>query len=304
MKSEEDDKTWLNDYPSLKQVAKSNPFTVPDGYFDELHQRAMSRAFLDGLNANTELGFIVPDYYFEEFPGNLQSRIAVENAFENQDLGFTVPANYFENMQANLQSRINIEEALEQTNGNFTVPANYFEEMQASLQARINIEEALHRTNGDFIVPADFFEDQHQQINSRIAVEEVLNGQHEGFTVPENYFDNLQKAILAKTAKPVVKRDAVIRRLVTSGVFKYAAAACFVMAIGGTVFFNQYESPEAKHNRSYIHKALATVPDADIIDYLQTHMDAADTPTLLDDASQSNTGTLSVDDLQKYLDTH
>jgi hypothetical protein len=302
MKSELNDKDWLNDYPSLKQVAKNNPFTVPDGYFDAMHQSAMSRAFLGSWN--TETGFTVPANYFEELPGQVQSRIVVEEALENEAKGFTVPANYFEDMQASLQSRINIEEALQHISGDFTIPANYFEDLQASLQSRINVEETLQHTNGDFTVPADFFEDQRQQITGRIAVEEILNGQSDGFTVPNNYFDSLQDAILAKTTSPAVKRDAVIKRLVNSGVFKYAAAACFVMAIGGTIFFNKYESAEAVHNRSYIHKALATVPDAAIIDYLQTHMDAADTPTLLDDASQSSTGTVTVDDLQRYLSTH
>jgi RNA polymerase sigma factor (sigma-70 family) len=51
MKSDMDSKEWLDDYPSLKQVIPNNPFTVPDGYFDELHQRAMSRAIIDGVNA-------------------------------------------------------------------------------------------------------------------------------------------------------------------------------------------------------------------------------------------------------------
>lgn len=266
-----DNKEWLNDYMSLKQVNPNNPFTVPDGYFDELHQRAMSRAILDGINANAETGF-------------------------------TVPENYFDDLQSNLQSRVTIE-AISSTATGFTVPDNYFEEMQVSLQSRINIEQALHHTEG-FIIPDGYFEDQQQQITSRIAVEEMLNGQHEGFTVPEHYFDNLQNAIINKTVKQGIQRRGIVRRMITSGAFKYAAAACFVMAVGGTLFFEQFESPVAKHNRSYIHKALSTVPDEDIIDYLQLHMDAADTRGLVEGADQINTNGASAEDLKEYLSTH
>lgn len=267
-----DNKEWLDEYPSLKQVNQNNPFTVPEGYFDELHQRAMSRAFIDGVNAAGD-GFVTPESYFNELESNLQSRINVEAALENNTTGFTVPDNYFNNMQASLQSRINIEEALQHTNGDFTVPENYFDDLQ-------------------------------QQITSRIAVEEALDAGHDGFTVPDQYFDKLQSAILNKTTQPAAKRNAVIRKMFTSGVFKYATAACLVLAVGGTLFLKQFESPQAVHQRSYIHKALANVPDADIIDYLQTHMDAADTRSLMDGADLINTDNADAEDLKQYLSTH
>ena len=55
-----DNKDWLNDYMSLKQVNPDCPFTVPVGYFDELHQRTMSRAALDKISENGD-GFAVPE---------------------------------------------------------------------------------------------------------------------------------------------------------------------------------------------------------------------------------------------------
>jgi hypothetical protein len=277
MKSEMDSKDWLNDYPSLKQVSPTNPFTVPDGYFDELHQRAMSRAIIDGVNADT---------------------------------GFTVPEGYFDEAQANLQSRINIEAALNNSSGHFTVPDNYFEDMQACLQSRINIEAALQHTDENFTVPENYFEDLQQNITSRIAVEQALEGKTEGFTVPEHYFDKLQNAIAAKTTeapkqdKNEVARKGIVRRLVTSGAFKYATAACFVLAIGGTLFIHNYENPAAQHERSYIHKALKNVDDADIIDYLQMHMDAADTRSIMDGADEINTTDANAEELKDYLSTH
>ncbi|QKJ28813.1 hypothetical protein HQ865_03240 [Mucilaginibacter mali] len=283
MKSDMDNREWLDDYLSLKQVNPNNPFTVPDGYFEELTRRASSRAFIDGVN---------------------------DKAGE----GFTIPEDYFNTLESNLQSRIAIEAALDNTAPGFTVPDNYFNEMQANLQSRINIEEALHHTTGDFTVPDDFFEDQHQQIISMVAVNEILDRESEGFTVPESYFANLENAILSKTteadnaapAQPAIKRQqpGIVRRMFTSGAFKYATAACLVLGIGGTIFLNRYESPNARHERSYIHKALSQVSDADIMDYLQTHMDAADTRSLMNGADQINTADASVDELKDYLSTH
>lgn len=242
MKSDMDSKEWLDDYMSIKQVNPNNPFIVPVGYFEELHQKTISRATIDELSANGE--------------------------------GFTVPVDYFEDMQAKLQSRINVEAALESATGGFTVPENYFDNLQ-------------------------------QQITSRVAVEAALNSQPEGFTVPENYFDNLQNAITAKIARPEIKRSrGIVRQLLTSGVFKYAIAACFTLAVGGALLFRQLESPLAVHNRSYIHKALSNVPDEDIINYLQIHMDAADTRGIMEEAGQINTDDVNAEDLKNYLSTH
>lgn len=284
-----DNREWLNEFPSLKQVKEGNPFTVPQGYFDELQQRTMSSVFLGGLN---------------------------------KDDGFAVPGNYFSELENNLQSRINIEEALDKATGSFTVPENYFEGMEAQLSARIAIEEAMEGKSEGFTVPDEYFDNMQAQINARIAVEEALeNTEGEGFTVPDQYFSKLQEAILAKTTgvaeeAPVVQlspasrqpqadqRRGVVRRLINSGAFKYATAACLVLAVGTTWLINRYESPEAVHKRSYIHKALSNVSDDDIIDYLQLHMDAADTRGVMDEAEQINTDNASAEDLKEYLSTH
>ena len=278
MKSDMDNREWLDDYMSLKQVNTNNPFKVPDNYFEEFAQRAASRAFIDGVNGNAGEGFTIPEDYFNTLEGNLQSRIALEAALHNSAPGFTVPDDYFSEMQANLQSRI-------------------------------NIEEALHHTTGDLIVPEDFFEDQHQQIISMVAVNEILERESEGFTVPENYFENLQSAIISRTtttpAETIVKRQpGIVRKMFTSGAFKYATAACLVLGIGGTIFLNTYEGRVAVHQRSYIHKALSQVSDADIIDYLQMHMDAADSRSLMDGADKINAADASADELKDYLSTH
>src|SRR6187402_1282824 len=103
MTSDMENREWLNDYQTLKQVNASNPFTVPDGYFSELGQHITSAIKLDELKSSMPLtGFTVPENYFETLSGNIQSRINIENAVSN-DHGFTVPENYFETLNGNIQ---------------------------------------------------------------------------------------------------------------------------------------------------------------------------------------------------------
>lgn len=127
MNSDRGNREWLNDYMSLKQVNPNNPFTVPEGYFDELEQRIVSYVKIDELKKSApEQGFAVPENYFEELSHTIRARIAVEDALANDDNGFTVPENYFDNLQQQIQSRIRVEEALNTPAEPFTVPQDYF----------------------------------------------------------------------------------------------------------------------------------------------------------------------------------
>ncbi len=93
-----ENKDWLNDYPSLKQINSANPFTVPAGYFDDLGDRIVSRKNLEDIKNNApEGGFTVPENYFDELTNNIQSRITSEGAAKEAS-GFTVPENYFEEL--------------------------------------------------------------------------------------------------------------------------------------------------------------------------------------------------------------
>ena len=142
MKSDMENKDWLNDYMSLKQVSKANPFTVPDGYFDNLADRIASFKNLDELK-DEELtgGFAVPENYFDELTANISSRINIEAAFSAETDGFAIPEGYFENLSEQIQSRIFIEEALAEPAEAFTVPQDYFNKLSASiLDKTVNLE--------------------------------------------------------------------------------------------------------------------------------------------------------------------
>src|SRR5882757_4914631 len=100
MKSEMENKDWLNEFVSLKQINPANPFRVPAGYFDDLGDRIVALKNLEELKEKGLTGgFEVPANYFEELTGNIQSRIAIEGALNTEEHGFTVPEGYFENLQ-------------------------------------------------------------------------------------------------------------------------------------------------------------------------------------------------------------
>jgi len=258
---------------SLKQVNPNNPFTVPEGYFDSLEEQILSKIKLEELKKNIpETGFATPENYFEELTGNIQARIAVEEILDKETAGFTVPENYFEELTSNIQARITIEEFADKESTGFTVPDGYFDNLQ-------------------------------EHIKSRIFVEETLSAQPEGFAVPQNYFDSLTENILSKTTKQEKeKRRGVVIKMFSSVAFKYASAACLVLAIGGTILLNRSANPVADHNNSFLHKSLSAISVDDIQDYLQLHLDANDNRALIDEGKQVDADNLSRD-LQDALDT-
>ncbi|MGZ3751073.1 MAG: hypothetical protein ACXVB0_22235 [Mucilaginibacter sp.] len=134
MNSDRGNREWLNDYMSLKQVNPNNPFTVPEGYFDELEQQIVSFIKLDDLkNGSPSQGFIVPENYFEELSGNINARINIEKALDKENTGLTVPEGYFENLHEQIQSRIVVEEALSEQSHAYTVPNEYFNKLTESI---------------------------------------------------------------------------------------------------------------------------------------------------------------------------
>ncbi len=240
-----ENKEWLDDYMSLKQVNQANPFTVPDGYFDDLSDHITSYKNLNELS------------------------------HANADPGFTVPLNYFENLTVNIQSRIAIEEAVNLTANGFSVPEGYFEALAENIQSRIAVEEAFAGGEG-FSIPEGYFEELNQQIQGRIFIEQALGEPIEAFNVPQNYFEKLNKNILDKTANAENTRNrGIIRKLVTSTAFKYATAACVALALGSGILISQL-SDSNTHQNTFLHKQLSKVPVDDIKNYLQLNVDAGD----------------------------
>jgi hypothetical protein len=146
MTSDIGNREWLNDSEPLKRVSFSNPFTVPDGYFNELNERILSGIRLNDLKQNSQQEFTVPENYFNELGGNIMSRINIEQAL-NQPTGFTTPDNYFDTLTAQIQSRVKVEGALVGVEDTMTVPDGYFERLNKSiLNKTVNQDNVKRKT--------------------------------------------------------------------------------------------------------------------------------------------------------------
>jgi hypothetical protein len=250
-----DNKEWLDEYPALKKVSESNPFTVPAGYFEELDERIISNVKLDELKTTIPAdGFTLPENYFEQLSNNIKSRIAVEAVLNTDDSGFTIPENYFEQLSNNIQSRITVETALNTENPGFTVPEGYFENLTSQIQSRVFVEEVL-----------------------------AIN-KEEAFTVPANYFNELNSKILNKTvAQEAVQRKGAVIRFIRSTAFKYATAACFVLVVGASIFLWPSARNISQHDSSYLHTELSNIPVDEIQGYVELNVDANDTQHTVDE---------------------
>ncbi len=305
MKRERETREWLNEYMSLKQVNPECPFKTPEGYFDSLNEIVLSKISLEqAKGGNQETGFTVPQNYFSDLSDNINARINVENGADKLTTGFVVPDGYFDSSAEQISARISIEESADKEQIGYAVPYGYFDELSANITSRISIEESSDKNAPGFSVPGEYFTDLQQQIQSRIQIAEVLNTETVEFTVPENYFNKLTESILSQTVAQEKQRTggAIVKKLISKEVIKYATAACLVLGIGGTLFFNRTIDPNSEHNKSFLHKTLATLPVEDIQNYLQLHLDGNDTRTLMDETKAADADNLN-NDLQQALDT-
>ncbi|GGI27348.1 hypothetical protein [Pedobacter mendelii] len=101
---------WINEAPTLAAMHKRNPFSVPDGYFDNCEQDVLSEVFLNSLKQNTNQHvFEVPQNYFEDLIEMIETRIAIENSAQLNN-SFAVPENYFETLQSRITDKIEAEQ--------------------------------------------------------------------------------------------------------------------------------------------------------------------------------------------------
>lgn len=97
---------WINEAPGLAAMGKRNPFSVPDGYFENCDEAISSAVFLDGLKQKTsDNNFEVPQNYFEELTERIQTHIALAEMPKAENT-FAVPENYFDTLQSRITDRI------------------------------------------------------------------------------------------------------------------------------------------------------------------------------------------------------
>lgn len=97
---------WMNEAPALAAMGKRNPFSVPDGYFENCDEAIFSAVFLDGLKQKTsDNNFEVPQHYFEDLTERIETRIALSE-MPKAEQAFAVPENYFDTLQSRIADRI------------------------------------------------------------------------------------------------------------------------------------------------------------------------------------------------------
>ncbi|MGK6351520.1 hypothetical protein [Parapedobacter sp. DT-150] len=116
----------------LPDALRVNPFTVPDGYFDGLHQRILRRQ-RDGEGAQT--AWVVPSGYFDQLTDRITAQIAEQKLRDAvSEPGFTTPEGYFGQLEEQLLLGATLRRQAEETG--FTVPAAYFDGLQSTLAER------------------------------------------------------------------------------------------------------------------------------------------------------------------------
>ena len=92
-------------------------------------------------------GFSVPNNYFNDLSKNIINQITIEE-LAGKDVAFQVPLNYFENFQSNIQETISIEDRknyLQSKNEGFFTPNNYFESSKVEITAKIELKKSPFR---------------------------------------------------------------------------------------------------------------------------------------------------------------
>lgn len=106
MKKVDENMEWEREAPHLASLAKHNPYSVPDKYFNELSARINQSVFVDGLMQKENQGFTTPVNYFEELSQQIESKIAIENIKTiAQNDGFKVPTDYFDQLSNAILSK-------------------------------------------------------------------------------------------------------------------------------------------------------------------------------------------------------
>ncbi|WP_411274080.1 hypothetical protein [Daejeonella sp.] len=180
----------------------------------------------------------------------------------------------------------------------FIVPSGYFQELSDNLESLSLIEPTGVDCNSGFKVPLSYFDELSSTIESNITVEKIRSfAPSEGFALPEGYFAELSERINSRLDDSSSEANPG-RRLFTSWI-SYAAAACITTMIATGIYFSS--------NTYQFDKQLSEVPDQEIMNYLQAHSTAGDTPFIIEnlntDQLEAVTGDVSSEELELYINS-
>ncbi|TCC95837.1 hypothetical protein [Pedobacter hiemivivus] len=108
MDNQEENNDWKKEAPILAGLSVHHPFSVPEGYFEELPLRISNAVYLEKIKTKVaESGFTTPINYFNELREDINAALLKEKikAAVPEGHDYAVPANYFEQLQSNILSK-------------------------------------------------------------------------------------------------------------------------------------------------------------------------------------------------------
>lgn len=101
---------WQEHAPTLAAMEKTNPFSIPDGYFEEMQQQLHSRIRIRQFDDNENV-FKIPDDYFETLEDKLISISKLEGLKGNSHTEILpVPQGYFDTLEQRIKAKLEAEE--------------------------------------------------------------------------------------------------------------------------------------------------------------------------------------------------
>ena len=180
----------------------------------------------------------------------------------------------------------------------YTVPSGYFQELSGNLKSRVLVESMHVDEKSGFNVPPGYFNELSSRIENNLVLENIRSlAPSGGFALPEGYFAELSGRITSRL-EDSSKGATPIRNLFTSWI-SYAAAACITAMIATGIYFSS--------NTYQFDKQLSEVPDQEIINYLQAHSTAGDTPFIIENLNPDQlefvNADVSAEELELYINS-
>ncbi|MGV3509850.1 MAG: hypothetical protein ACO1N7_11220 [Sphingobacteriaceae bacterium] len=94
---------WQQEAPTLAAVERTNPFSVPDNYFEEMQEQIQSRITIDQFDGEHEF-FNIPVNYFDSLTEKIISENATKQLKTEGSEVFSVPDNYFNELEKSILS--------------------------------------------------------------------------------------------------------------------------------------------------------------------------------------------------------
>ncbi|MGZ4048807.1 MAG: hypothetical protein ACXVNN_05545 [Bacteroidia bacterium] len=256
--------------PLLAALEKVNVFSVPEGYFNELHSRITNYAILNNSspveNINKRNLQEVPAGYFDSLSDSILAK---------------VKAAYPESAKEEISNLSPLLYSLKRENI-FTVPEGYFDNLSNLILAKLRTANA---------------ESAEEEIKNLSPMLSGLKGENV-YTVPEGYFESFAEIVTQKLKPAPAKVITMEKR---TSWLKYAAAAVVTGAIAVTslqVFrgssHNSNSSLPGYIQASFQYKTeadvnagIAKLDDATIAKYLEKNGNVLDNELLINNTDVS-----------------